>query len=253
MASFSEEKNTLSLKHIAIIMDGNNRWAKHKGLLGFEGHKAGAERVRDIVECCRKSHVEVLSLFAFSSENWQRPAMEVKGLMTLFSLYIKKEAKALNKQGVRIRVIGERFRFSAGLQKRIASAEALTADNTGMTLVLAVDYGGRWDIVEAARKLARDAVDGVVDLDNINEALFEQGLCLSDLPMPDLCIRTAGEQRISNFLLWQFAYSELYFADCYWPDFDKSAFSAAVASYHSRQRRFGLSGEQVNAEGQWSA
>ncbi|MBL4782820.1 MAG: di-trans,poly-cis-decaprenylcistransferase [Porticoccaceae bacterium] len=236
------------LRHVAVIMDGNNRWAKARGLPGHEGHIAGAERVRDLVESCRNHRVEVVTLFAFSSENWQRPALEVAGLMTLFSSYIKKEAKALNERGVRLRVIGERSRFSSRLQKRIADAEALTADNREMTLVLAVDYGGRWDIVNTTRKLAQQAVDGSLAVDDIDEALFEQNLCLNDLPIPDLCIRTAGEQRISNFLLWQLAYSELYFAECYWPDFDAAAFDAAAVAYYQRQRRFGCSQEQMEAD-----
>ncbi|MBQ0721195.1 MAG: di-trans,poly-cis-decaprenylcistransferase [Gammaproteobacteria bacterium] len=233
------------LKHVAVIMDGNNRWAKARGLPGHEGHRAGVERVRDMIESCRRHRVEVLTLFAFSSENWQRPALEVSALMTLFSTYIKKEAKALHERGIRLRVIGERERFSSRLQKRIADAEALTLNNTEMTLVLAVDYGGRWDIVAATRKLAQQAVDGSLAVDAIDEEVFAKTLCLGDLPQPDLCIRTAGEQRISNFLLWQLAYSELYFADCYWPDFDASAFDDAAAAYFQRQRRFGLSQEQA--------
>ncbi|OUS13176.1 di-trans,poly-cis-decaprenylcistransferase [Gammaproteobacteria bacterium 53_120_T64] len=248
MAENLASESTQPLKHVAVIMDGNNRWAKAQGLPGHEGHIAGVERVRDIIESCRRYRVEVVTLFAFSSENWQRPALEVSGLMALFASYIKKEAKALNERGIRLQVIGERGRFSSRLQKRIADAEALTADNTEMTLVLAVDYGGRWDIVNTTRKLAQQAVEGSLSVADIDESLFEQNLCLSDMPVPDLCIRTAGEQRISNFLLWQLAYSELYFADCYWPDFDAVAFDTAVAAYYQRQRRFGLSQEQMVAE-----
>ena len=233
------------LRHVAVIMDGNNRWAKAQGLPGHEGHRAGVERVRDMIESCQRHHVEVVTLFAFSSENWQRPALEVSALMTLFATYIKKEAKALHERGIRLRVIGERDRFSSRLQKRIADAEALTVNNTAMTLVLAVDYGGRGDIVAASRKLTQQALDGTLAVDDIDEDLFEKNLCLADLPQPDLCIRTAGEQRISNFLLWQLAYSELYFADCYWPDFDASAFDDAASAYYQRQRRFGLSQEQM--------
>ncbi len=236
------------LRHVAVIMDGNNRWAKARGLAGHEGHRAGVERVRDMIESCRRHHVEVVTLFAFSSENWQRPALEVSALMTLFSTYIKKEAKALHERGIRLQVIGERDRFSSRLQKRIADAEALTANNTEMTLVLAVDYGGRWDIVAASRKLAQQVLDGSLSVDDIDEGLFEKTLCLADLPPPDLCIRTAGEQRISNFLLWQLAYSELYFAECYWPDFDAAAFDSAAAAYYQRQRRFGQSQDQAKGE-----
>ena len=246
MTDFLADDSAQPLRHVAVIMDGNNRWAKARGLPGREGHRAGVERVRDLVESCQRHKVDVVTLFAFSSENWQRPALEVGGLMTLFSTYIKKEAKALHERGIRLRVIGERSRFSSRLQKRIAEAEALTVNNTVMTLVLAVDYGGRWDVVAAAQKLAQQAVDGNLSVDDIDEALFEKTLCLADLPPPDLCIRTAGEQRISNFLLWQLAYSELYFADCYWPDFDAVAFDDAVAAYFQRQRRFGLSQDQSN-------
>ena len=235
------------LRHVAVIMDGNNRWAKAQGLPGHEGHIAGVERVRDLIESCQRHHVEVVTLFAFSSENWQRPALEVSALMTLFATYIKKEAKALHERGIRLRVIGERERFSARLQKRIVDAEALTLNNTAMTLVLAVDYGGRGDIVSASKKLAHQVLDGALSVDDIDEGVFEKHLCLADLPQPDLCIRTAGEQRISNFLLWQLAYSELYFADCYWPDFDACAFDDAAAAYYQRQRRFGLSQEQMMA------
>lgn len=233
------------LRHVAVIMDGNNRWAKARGLAGYEGHRAGVERVRDMIESCQRHHVEVVTLFAFSSENWQRPALEVSALMKLFSTYIKKEANALHERGICLQVIGERERFSSRLQKRIADAEALTADNTAMTLVLAVDYGGRGDIVVASRKLAQQVVDGALVVDDIDETLFEKNLSLADLPQPDLCIRTAGEQRISNFLLWQLAYSELYFAECYWPDFDAAAFDTAAAAYYQRQRRFGLSQDQT--------
>lgn len=253
MASFPEPDNKQPLRHVAVIMDGNNRWAKARALPGLEGHRAGVERVRDSVEACRRHGVEVLTLFAFSSENWQRPALEVSGLMALFGTYIKREVQVLNEQGIRLQVIGERSRFRKGLQKRIVDAEALTADNTKMTLVLAVDYGGRWDITSAARKLAQQAVDGEVAVEAIDEALFEKNLCLAEYPRPDLCIRTAGEQRLSNFLLWQLAYSELYFAECYWPDFDEAEFDQAVAVYYRRQRRFGFSQEQTSIEDRASA
>ena len=236
------------LRHVAVIMDGNNRWARARGLAGHEGHRAGVERVRDMIESCQRYHVEVVTLFAFSSENWQRPALEVNALMKLFSTYIKKEAKVLHERGIRLQVIGERGRFSSRLQKRIADAEVLTAGNTAMTLVLAVDYGGRHDIVVASQKLAQQAVEGSLAVTDIDEDLFEKNLSLADLPPPDLCIRTAGEQRISNFLLWQLAYSEFYFAECYWPDFDAAAFDLAAAAYYQRQRRFGLSQEQTTSD-----
>lgn len=244
-AANSAHNSAQAIKHVAVIMDGNNRWAKAQGLPGHDGHRAGVERVRDIIESCQRHQIEILTLFAFSSENWQRPALEVNALMTLFTTYIKKESKTLHERGIRLRVIGERERFSSRLQARIADAEALTADNTTMTLVLAVDYGGRWDIATASRKLAQQVADGYLAVEDINEELLDKNLCLADLPNPDLCIRTAGEQRISNFLLWQLAYSEFYFADCYWPDFDAVAFDAAATAYYQRQRRFGLSQEQV--------
>mgnify|MGYP003386505489 FL=1 len=253
MAEVLGSDSAQPLRHVAVIMDGNNRWAKARGLAGHEGHRAGVERVRDMIESCQRYHVEVVTLFAFSSENWQRPALEVSALMKLFSTYIKKEAKALHERGVRLQVIGERKRFSSRLKKRIADAEALTASNTAMTLVLAVDYGGRQDIVIASQKLAQQVVDGSLAVDEIDEKLFDKNLSLADLPQPDLCIRTAGEQRISNFLLWQLAYSELYFAECYWPDFDAAAFDMAAAAYYQRQRRFGLSQEQTATDSDQAA
>lgn len=235
------------LRHVAIIMDGNNRWAKERGLLGLEGHKAGVERVRDVLDSCREHQVEALTLFAFSRENWQRPAEEVGGLMSLFASYLKKELKELIARGVCLRVIGARDRFSKRLCKLIDQVEADTADGD-VRLTLAVDYGGRWDIAEAAKALAEQVQKGQLDSADINEELFEKSLCLADLPPVDLCIRTAGEHRISNFLLWQAAYTEFYFANCYWPDFDGAAFGRAVNEYYQRQRRFGLTGDQVSRQ-----
>lgn len=219
-------------------MDGNNRWAKQRGLGGIAGHEAGAERIRDFLRAASRHEVEVVTLFAFSSENWTRPEAEVRGLMSLFSSYLKKETKHLRDDGVRLRVIGDRSRFSDRLKRLITDAETMTASGK-LSLVLCVDYGGRWEIADAARKIALDVQSGRLRASDINEAHFTKYLQLPDLPDPDLCIRTAGEQRISNFLLWQMAYAELYFADCYWPDFDESAFDMAVEEYYSRQRRFG--------------
>ncbi len=233
-----------SLRHVAIIMDGNNRWAKAHHRPGAAGHKAGAERIRDVMAACRRHGIEVLTLFAFSSENWQRPPTEVSALMTLFFSYLKQEAKSLNKQGVRLRIIGNRSRFSEKIQKAMAAAEALAATGD-TTLVIAADYGGRWDIAQAAKKLAEKVVAGELLAEQIDEKAVSESVCLSDLPAPDLLIRTGGELRISNFLLWQSAYTELYFSDLYWPDFDAVAMDAAVEDFHSRQRRFGLSGDQV--------
>jgi len=233
-----------SLRHIAIIMDGNNRWAKQHHLPGAAGHKRGVERVRDILEACRHTGVEVLTLFAFSSENWNRPSVEVKGLMTLFSIYLKKETAKLKAEGVCIRVIGGRERFSEKLKKQIEWAEGETAGGT-MTLALAVDYGGRWDIAQAAQRLALQVQRGELQPQQINEERLGREMCLADLPPVDLMIRTSGEIRISNFLLWQCAYAEFYFTEQYWPDFDERELHKAFNEYHARQRRFGLRAEQL--------
>lgn len=235
---------TDSLRHIAIIMDGNNRWAKQHGKPGPAGHKAGVERIRDVMSACKQHGVQVLTVFAFSSENWQRPPKEVEALMALFLTYLKREAKRLNKEGVRLRVVGSRERFSPRLQRAIDEAEAL-ASSGDTTLVIAADYGGQWDITNAARQLAAKVAAGEMKAEDIDEAALQAQISLGDLPPPDLLIRTGGELRISNFLLWQSAYTELYFTDQYWPDFDASSLDLAVKDYYRRQRRFGLSGDQV--------
>lgn len=245
-ADVSSAPGAAAPRHIAIIMDGNNRWAKQRGLPGAVGHERGVERVRDILEACRHLGIEVLTLFAFSSENWNRPALEVRALMSLFSVYLKKETAKLKKENVRIKVIGGRDRFSKKLLEQIAWAEQETREGT-MTLALAVDYGGRWDVVRAAQQLAAKAQRGEVLPEQIDEALFERHLCLGDLPPVDLLIRTSGELRISNFLLWQCAYAEFYFTDVYWPDFDEAHLHRAINEFHSRQRRYGLRAEQVAA------
>lgn len=237
-----------SLRHVAIIMDGNNRWARQRGLPGAAGHKAGVERVRDVLDACKAAGVEVVTVFAFSSENWQRPAMEVSALMTLFSTYLKNEQKKLKSESVSLRVIGEKKRFSNALLKQIHAAEAYTAGGK-MTLVIAADYGGRWDIVNAAKQLAEKCVNGEIVPDEINECSFSRMVSMGDLPPVDLLVRTGGEKRISNFLLWHSAYAELHFSDLFWPDFDAAAMNAAIGDFHTRQRRFGLSGEQVQGAG----
>ena len=235
-----------NLRHMAIIMDGNNRWAKQRGLAGIAGHKVGVERIRDAMSACEELGVEVLTVFAFSSENWKRPPVEVEALMALFLLYLKNEAKALKKKGVRLRVIGNRARFSPSIQKAITAAELLTSEGK-MTLVIAADYGGRWDIAQAAQQLAKEVDEGRIAADAIDESLLQQYTSMADLPPLDLLIRTGGEMRISNFLLWQCAYAELYFSDKLWPDFDGDELKKAATSFYERQRRYGLTGEQIDA------
>ena len=235
-------------RHIAIIMDGNNRWAKERRLPGLAGHKAGVDCVRSTIEGCIETGVEVLTLFAFSSENWKRPPLEVKGLMELFKLALDREAKKLLKNNIRLRVIGDKSAFSSSLQNKIAKVEALTAECTGLQLNVAANYGGRWDIVTAAQAMADKCQKGELAVSDITEDLFASATSVAGLPEPDLCIRTGGEKRISNFLIWQFAYTELYFSDAYWPDFDKTHLLAAVNDFGLRQRRFGRTSEQVEAE-----
>lgn len=235
-----------SLRHVAIIMDGNNRWAKQRGMPGVSGHKIGVERIRDVMSACQELNIQVLTVFAFSSENWRRPPVEVEALMSLFLLYLKNEAKALKKKGVALRVIGNRERFSPSIQKAIADAEKLTAGGS-TTLVIAADYGGRWDITSAAKVLADKVVAGELTSEQITEDLLDQHISTHDLPPLDLLIRTGGEVRISNFLLWQAAYAELYFSEKLWPDFDGEELKKAADSFYQRQRRFGMTGDQIEA------
>ncbi len=235
-------------RHIAIIMDGNNRWAKARRLPGLAGHKAGVDSVRSVIEGCVEQGVEALTLFAFSSENWKRPALEVRGLMQLFMHALEREVRKLARHNIRLRIIGDLSRFSPELQQRIREAEERTAGNTGLALNIAANYGGRWDIVQAARSLAQRCVDGELDPADISEELFGEQVSLAELPAPDLCIRTGGEQRVSNFLIWQFAYTEFYFSDCFWPDFDKADLLAALQSFLTRERRFGRTSEQLEAD-----
>lgn len=226
-------------RHLAIIMDGNSRWAKRRGKSTSSGHRAGVEAVRNVLRMAQQHGIEVLTLFAFSSENWQRPSAEVKALMTLFSTYLKKEIKQLHDDGIRVRFIGERRRFSKALLQQMEQAEQLTRDNTTATLVIAVDYGGQWDIANAARQLAEQVQAGTLQPDQIDVDRLDACIAMADLPKPDLCIRTAGEQRISNFLLWQLAYSELFFTETLWPDFAEADMQAALDSYNRRVRRYG--------------
>lgn len=232
-------------RHIAIIMDGNGRWAKQRFLPRTVGHRAGVGAVRKTVEQCLLKGVAVLTLFAFSSENWRRPPQEVSLLMELFLASLERETQKLHERGVRLRIVGDRSAFAPGLQESIAASEALTRENSRLNLVIAVNYGGRWDILQAARALAAKVGTGQLSPGDIDTRLFESHLALADLPEPDLFIRTGGERRISNFLLWQLAYTELYFTPLLWPDFDEAAFEEALMDYAGRQRRFGYTGEQV--------
>ncbi len=232
-------------RHIAIIMDGNGRWAKKRHMPRVAGHRAGVESVRAIIQRCGELNVEVLTLFAFSSENWRRPEKEVGLLMELFIMALQRESKKLREGKVRLKVIGDLSRFSDKLRKEIKKAEDLTKENTGLELVIAANYGGRWDITQAVQSVASQVKQGVIDADAVTEAHIEKYLSLAGLPEPDLFIRTGGEQRISNFLLWQLAYSELYFTDILWPDFNKDELNIALEWFAGRQRRFGRTGDQV--------
>jgi undecaprenyl diphosphate synthase len=232
-------------RHIAIIMDGNGRWAKNRNLPRPMGHREGVKAVHRVVEACRQRGIEALTLFAFSSENWRRPKTEVNLLMDLCVRTIKKEIEALHRNGVRMRFIGDRNAFEPRLQALMDAAEQQTAENRKLTLVIAVNYGGRWDIADAARRMAAKAVAGEIAVEDIDSDSLSKMLSMADLPEPDLFIRTGGEQRISNFLLWQLAYTELYFTDLLWPDFDATALDTALQSFAGRQRRFGQTGDQV--------
>jgi undecaprenyl diphosphate synthase len=226
-------------------MDGNGRWAQKKGKIRTFGHKAGVESVRSVVRFARQNAIESLTLFAFSSENWKRPEEEVSVLMELFNLVLNSEAKRLHKNGVRLQVIGDLSAFDGKLVEKIRKAEEMTKDNADLVLNVAANYGGRWDIVNAAQQLANQAKEGKIHASDIDEAMFTAHTSTANLPELDLLIRTGGEHRISNFLLWQCAYAELYFPDVLWPDFNEDVFQLAVDDFNVRQRRFGLTGEQV--------
>ena len=234
-------------RHVAIIMDGNNRWAKAHRLKGVAGHKAGVDAVKAVVETCAKEGVEVLTLFAFSSENWRRPKDEVSALMRLFLIALEREVRKLHRNNIRLRIIGDRSAFNPALQEHMEKAEALTRDNTRMTLVIAANYGGHWDITQATRKVAEQVRMGQLEPSDITDALIQEHLSIGDLPMPDLLIRTAGEQRISNFMLWHLAYTEFYFSEVFWPDFKREQMLRALDAYAHRQRRFGQTDDQIAA------
>lgn len=228
-------------------MDGNGRWARQRYLPRTAGHTAGIVSVRKVVRSCADQGIKVLTLFAFSRENWRRPVDEVSVLMDLFVDALSRETLQLHERGIRLRVIGERSAFNERLQQRIAESEALTVDNTGMQLVIAGNYGGRWDVMQAVQKLAHAVQQGTLRPDDITESLLDQHLVTVGMPEPDLLIRTGGEQRISNFLLWQLAYTEFYFTPTLWPDFDEAQLALALQNYAARERRFGYTGEQVQA------
>jgi undecaprenyl diphosphate synthase len=235
-------------RHVAVIMDGNGRWAKGRGQARIAGHRKGIEAVRALTTACGELKIPHLTLFAFSSENWRRPATEVRLLLELFLMALDNEVKKLHASQVRFRVIGDIARFGTKLGERIAKAQALTHDNPGLTLTVAANYGGRWDIAQACQMLAREAAAGRLDPQSITPDSLEPYLSMAGMPEPDLFIRTGGEQRISNFLLWQLAYTEFYFTPVLWPDFDRVQFEQALASFTTRQRRFGQTGDQIEAQ-----
>ncbi len=230
-------------EHIAIIMDGNGRWAKKRLMPRVAGHRKGVEALRNVIRSCAERGVSHLTVFAFSSENWRRPQEEVTLLMELFMRALENEVARLHENGIRFRVIGDLSGFSERIQTLIRDAEALTQHNTNLTFTVAANYGGRWDIVQAVKKM----IAAGVAVDEVSESVLSRHSSLADMPEPDLFIRTGGEQRISNFLLWQLAYTELYFTDTLWPEFDAAALDAAIASFHKRERRFGQTSEQVQS------
>lgn len=232
-------------RHLAIVMDGNGRWARKRGQPRNFGHRAGQKAVRVAVEFCLRNRIEVLTLFAFSSENWRRPDDEVGALMELFLRALEREVDELHGNGVRVRFVGELSAFAEAIRSRMLAAMEKTRDNQALTLNVCVNYGGRWDIAQAARGIATAMQNGELALDAIDEHTLAPFLCLSDLPAPDLLIRTGGEHRVSNFLLWQIAYAELYFTDTLWPDFDQAALLQAIEDYAGRERRFGRTDAQV--------
>lgn len=225
--------------HIAIVMDGNGRWAQSRGLPRVAGHEMGVRSVKSVVKSCLTHSVPALTLFAFSSENWQRPPQEVAFLMNLFLSALQEHVAELAAQGVRVRFVGDRTAFSPDLQQLMKQAEKQTKSNEALVLNIAMNYSGRWDLVQACQKIAKECKQGCIEESEIDADLIQHHLCLADLPEPDLFIRTSGEVRISNFMLWQLAYTELYFTDTLWPDFDDAAFLLALNAYRARDRRFG--------------
>ncbi len=227
-------------------MDGNGRWAENRGMQRVEGHREGVASVKTVIKSCLHHHIPVLSLFAFSSENWARPAVEVDFLMQLFLHALKDEIQELHQEGVSVRFLGDRSQLSKALCEEMQAAEQLTIDNSKLILNFALNYGGKWDIIQAAKALMRDVSEGLISIDDIDETGFAAKLNTQELPDPDLFIRTSGEQRISNFFLWQLAYTELYFTEVYWPDFTAVEFEKALDCFSIRQRRYGHVSKQLN-------
>lgn len=245
MPEVVDSRVTVRPRHVAVIMDGNGRWARKRGLPRHAGHRAGIRPLRTMVEECASCGIDVLTAFAFSSENWGRPDDEVSRLMRLFLEALDREVAALHENGVRLSFIGDRSRLLRALQEQMARAEALTAENAGLRLVIAVAYGGRWEIVEAARRVAARVQAGELDVERLTTDQYGGFLQTADLPDPDLMIRTGGEHRISNFLIWQLAYCELHFTDVLWPDFGREHLHEAFRQFAMRQRRFGRTGAQT--------
>ncbi len=233
-------------RHIAVVMDGNGRWARNRGLPRIAGHRRGVEVVREMVRTCGERGISHLTLFAFSSENWRRPRSEVEFLVELLISTLENEIRKLHEGGVNLRIIGDLERFGSRVKLLVKNAQQLTCHNNKLNLTIAINYGGRWDITQAARRISEDAAAGTIRAEDIDEALVNSYLSTTGMPEPDLFIRTGGESRISNFLLWQLAYTELYFTDILWPDFGEDELDAALKSFAGRQRRFGQTGEQVS-------
>lgn len=247
MASLKENIDFNNLpKHIAVIMDGNGRWAKKKGARRIFGHRNAVQAVRDVTECCGELGIKFLTLYAFSTENWSRPKEEVEGLMELLVNTLKQEINTLTENQVKLKTIGDTSHLPRNCQKNLEWAVNETKNNSGLTLMLALSYSGRWEIVEAVKKMVSEAKDGKLDVSQINEATFANYLQTSGIPDPELLIRTSGELRISNFLLWQIAYTELFITPTLWPDFRKEHLYEAICSYQQRERRFGKTSEQLN-------
>ena len=226
-------------RHVAIIMDGNHRWARQNHVLGAAGHRAGARNVRPVVEACADAGVQCVTLFAFSTENWSRPPREIELLLTLIRETLNRDLDALHERDARLLFIGDRIRFPSDLQEMMRDSEKLTESNSSLKLVIALSYGGRWDLVNAAKKIAIGVAKGELNLRDLDEDQFEQHLSTAGIPSPDFCIRTGGDQRLSNFMLWDMAYTEFYFTDTFWPDFGKDELIEALYDYTQRKRRFG--------------